>query len=61
MITDATIDQILAVYDDKAALFDAYTIPAPWYVDSRIAELEMQAVFSKTWQVIGRVDQVDPI
>jgi len=33
------IDQILAGYDDKAALSDAYTIPAPWYVDPRIAEL----------------------
>ncbi len=31
----------------------------PWYVDARIAELERQTVFSKTWQVMGRVDQVE--
>ncbi len=59
MITEMTVDQILAGYDDKAPLSDAYTIPAPWYVDPRIAELEQQTVFSKTWQVIGRVDQVE--
>ena len=59
MILDKPIDQILASYDDKAALSDAYTIPAPWYVDPRVAELERQVVFSKTWQVIGRVDQVE--
>jgi choline monooxygenase len=59
MITESSLDQILATYDDKAALSDAYTIPAPWYVDSRIAELEQNAVFSKTWQVIGRLDQVE--
>jgi choline monooxygenase len=59
MITDPTIDEILSAYNEKAALSDAYTIPAPWYVDPRIAELERRAVFSKTWQVIGRVDQVE--
>src|SRR5258708_7431516 len=59
MITDRTIDQILAIYDDKAALSEAFTIPAPWYVDPRIAELEQQSVFSKTWQVIGRNDPVE--
>ena len=59
MITEMTVDQILAGYNDKAALSDAYTIPAPWYVDPRIAELERQTVFSKTWQVIGRADQVE--
>lgn len=55
----ASLQQILAGYDDQAALPDAYTIPAAWYVDPRIYELEQQTVFSKTWQVIGRVDQVE--
>jgi nitrite reductase/ring-hydroxylating ferredoxin subunit len=41
-----------------APLAEASTIPAPWYVDARIAELERLTVFSKTWQVMGRVDQV---
>src|SRR5882757_2019679 len=59
MITDKTVDQILAIYDDKAVLSEAFTIPAPWYVDARVAELEQRSVFSKTWQVIGRVDKVE--
>ena len=53
------VTEILAGYDDKAALQDASTIPAPWYVDDRIAELEAQTVFSKSWQMAGRLDQVE--
>ncbi len=54
-----TVLEILAAYNDKAALPDASTIPAPWYVDPRIAELETQTVFSKTWQMVGRAEQVE--
>jgi phenylpropionate dioxygenase-like ring-hydroxylating dioxygenase large terminal subunit len=53
------LQHILDSYNDKAPLSEAYTIPAPWYVDGRIADLELQTVFSKTWQVIGRIDQVE--
>ncbi len=59
MITTASIKEILASYDDRAALADASTIPAPWYVDERIAELENKTVFSQTWQMVGRVEQVE--
>ncbi len=54
-----SVQEILSRYDDKAALADAATIPGPWYVDPRIAELEAQTVFSKTWQLVGRVEQVE--
>jgi choline monooxygenase len=54
-----SVAEILAQYNAKAALPDASTIPAPWYVDPRIAELEAQTVFSKTWQMVGRVEQVE--
>ena len=53
-----SIQQILASYNDAAPLSDAFTIPAAWYVDPRIAELEAQTVFSKSWQMVGRADQV---
>jgi choline monooxygenase len=53
------LDQILDTYNDKAPLSEASTIPAPWYVDPRIAELEAGTVFSRTWQLIGRIDQVE--
>jgi len=53
------LNDILAQYDDKAPLPEASTIPAPWYVDPRMAELEANAVFAKTWQLVGRVEQVE--
>ena len=54
-----SVTEILGSYDDGAPLAEASTIPAPWYVDPRIAELESKTVFSKTWQMVGRVDQVE--
>ena len=54
-----SVEQILASYNERAALAEASTIPAPWYVDTRIAELESKTVFSKSWQMVGRADQVE--
>ena len=54
----ASIREVLATYNDRAPLAEAATIPAPWYTDHRIATLEHKTVFSRTWQVVGRVDQV---
>lgn len=59
MTNEKSISQILSLYDDRAPLSEAFTIPSPWYVDPRIAELEARTVFSNTWQVIGRTDQVE--
>ena len=59
MTMPTSVQEILSRYDDRAPLTDASTIPAPWYVDARIAELERQTVFSKTWQMMGRLDQVE--
>jgi len=52
------VAEILALYNDRAQLAEASTIPSPWYVDARVADLELENVFSKTWQVIGRTDQI---
>jgi choline monooxygenase len=54
-----SVQQILASYNDRAPLSEAFTIQASWYVDHRVAELERTTVFSKTWQVIGRIEQVE--
>jgi choline monooxygenase len=54
----SSIEHILSSYDDRAPLAQASTIPAAWYVDPRIAELERQSVFSKTWQLVARTEQV---
>lgn len=39
-------------------LAKAQTLPAGWYTDPRILELEKQKIFYKTWQPVGRADQV---
>jgi len=55
---EQTVQEILALYDDQAPLAEAFTIPAPWYFDPRIADLERRRVFGKTWQAVGRLPQV---
>jgi choline monooxygenase len=52
------LEEIVASYRANAPLAEASTIPAPWYVDERVAELERQTVFSQSWQVLGRAAQV---
>jgi choline monooxygenase len=54
----SSIEQILSSYDDRAPLAQASTIPAPWYIDSRIADHERLSVFGKTWQLVARTDQL---
>jgi nitrite reductase/ring-hydroxylating ferredoxin subunit len=54
-----SLDQILSGYNDRAPLPLASTIPASWYTDPRIAELERLSVFSKTWQLVARTDQLN--
>ncbi|MDP9266798.1 MAG: aromatic ring-hydroxylating dioxygenase subunit alpha [Acidobacteriota bacterium] len=55
---NADLEKILRSYDDTAPLERASTIPGPWYADERIAELERQTVFGRTWQMVGRAEQV---
>jgi choline monooxygenase len=54
-----SVKDILALYNDQAPLAEASTIPAPWYVDPRIADLEAKTVFSNTWQLVGRAEQLE--
>ena len=56
---EPSLQEILQSYNEKNALEKAYTIPASWYVDERIAELERQYVFGGTWQVAARIHQLD--
>jgi choline monooxygenase len=53
-----SLQNIIEAYNARAPLAQAQTIPASWYTDARVAELEKQAVFGGTWQAIGRRDQV---
>jgi choline monooxygenase len=53
-----SVEQILSSYNAAAPLSQAATIPAGWYIDPRIAELERLAVFSKTWQLVARAEKL---
>ena len=54
----SSIEQILSSYDDRTRLSRAFTIPASWYVDARISELERLNVFGATWQLVARTSQL---
>ena len=53
-----SLDLIIDRYDPNLPLDRASTIPSEWYTDQHIFELEQQTVFSKSWQVAARVDQL---
>jgi choline monooxygenase len=55
---ESALEQIIDLYDAEAPLERASTIPAPWYTDSRVHDLELRTVFRQNWQCAGRVDQV---
>jgi len=52
------IRELLNLYNPNDPLDHAWTIPSPWYFDPGIHELEQRSAFAKTWQVVGRADQV---
>lgn len=49
---------IVAAYDPQLPLAAASTIPADWYVDDRVLDLERRTVFARAWQVAGRTEQL---
>ncbi len=52
------LETIIGSYDASARLDRASTIPAAWYTDERIFELEKQTVFSRSWQFAAHADQL---
>lgn len=53
-----SVREIIESYNPHAPLAEAWTIPAPWYVDRRVWDLERRTVFARSWQVVGRAEQV---
>jgi choline monooxygenase len=43
-------------FDERLAF--AATLPSRWYTDPSILEQEKVKIFSRTWQLVGRVEQV---
>jgi len=52
------LNEVLDLYNAEAPLEEASTIPAQWYLDRRIEDLERERVFGCNWIAVGRADQV---
>jgi choline monooxygenase len=55
---ERSVREVLNLYNPADPLEKASTIPAPWYFDTRIAQLERESVFAAGWQAVGRADAV---
>jgi choline monooxygenase len=55
---EQSLAQIIDAYKPDTPLAKASTIPASWYLDPRVMDLERRTVFESSWQLAGRVDQV---
>ena len=55
---EPSLNELLMLYNQEAPLEQAHTIPASWYTDGRVAELERQNVFGGNWQPCARADQL---
>src|SRR4030095_3712417 len=53
-----SLREIIEGYNPDAPPNEASTPPSSWYRDPRILELEQRTVFSRSWQLVGRADQV---
>ena len=54
----SSLRKIVESYKEGASLAEACAPPAAWYADPRIFELEQRTVFCRSWQTVGRADQV---
>jgi choline monooxygenase len=53
-----SLEQIVGRYRADAPLAQASTIPAAWYLDDRVLELEHHTTFRHSWQVAGCLDDL---
>jgi choline monooxygenase len=52
------LQKLLSGFDPDLPLDRARTIPNTWYTSSEVYEAERRAVFGRTWQFVGRAEQV---
>lgn len=55
---DSQLKEIVDQYDPKLTLDRASTIPSSWYTSKDFFWLELNTVFSRSWQFAARRDQV---
>jgi len=49
---------IIDGYNPNTPVASASTIPATWYTDERVFQLEKETVFGQSWQFAARLDQL---
>ena len=57
-MSHGTLQSLLAEFDPELPLERAKTIPNTWYTSPDVARLERDAVFARSWQMVGRREQV---
>ena len=55
---DSQLKEIVDQYDSKLPLDQASTIPSSWYTNKDFFWHELKTVFSRSWQLAARRDQV---
>jgi choline monooxygenase len=58
MITAATHDSREDLLRIELPVEEGWTLPAHWYSDEAIAALERERIFARSWQYVGRAEQV---
>jgi choline monooxygenase len=53
-----SIKDEISRFDPSLPIERAFTPPASWYLSPELLQREHQRVFRRTWQAVGRVDQV---
>jgi choline monooxygenase len=48
----------LVRFDPSSPLEAAWTPPASWYTNPRFLQIERDRIFRRTWQAVGRLDQL---
>jgi choline monooxygenase len=56
--TPSNLVSMVDAYHADEPLERASTIPASWYVDRGLFDLELRSVFARSWQLAGRLDQL---
>ena len=53
-----SLEALLDLYAPDLPLARASTIPAAWYTDPRVLDLELRSVFTRSWLCAGRLDEL---
>jgi len=55
---ESSLQHIIDSYNPNAPLSEAWTIPAAWYTNRQLFDLELKTVFARSWQFAARTDQL---